>query len=82
MNPYETSATVEAHGQVRAEGVPFAPGTRVEVTITPIPNGSQSPTSAGSARAERLLAALDKARNTETVGPLSRAELHDRNVLH
>ncbi len=31
---YETSATVEDHGQVRVAGVPFAPGTEVAVTIS------------------------------------------------
>jgi hypothetical protein len=35
MNTYETTATVEDHGQVRVIGVPFAPGTEVEVTISP-----------------------------------------------
>jgi hypothetical protein len=35
MNTYETSATVEDQGQVRVAGVPFAPGTEVEVTISP-----------------------------------------------
>jgi hypothetical protein len=35
MNSYETSATVEDQGQVRVAGVPFAPGTEVEVTISP-----------------------------------------------
>ena len=35
MNTYETSATVEDHGQVHVAGVPFAPGTEVEVTISP-----------------------------------------------
>lgn len=35
METYETSATVEAQGQVRVSGVPFAPGTQVEVTISP-----------------------------------------------
>jgi len=34
VNSYETSATVEDHGQVRLAGVPFAPGTEVEVTIS------------------------------------------------
>jgi hypothetical protein len=80
MNSYETSATVEDHGQVRVAGVPFKPGTRVEVTITPIENGAES-VAAEPDRAARLLAALDKARNTETVGPLRRAELYDRNIL-
>jgi hypothetical protein len=35
MSTFETSATVEAQGQVRVTGVPFAPGTEVEVTISP-----------------------------------------------
>ena len=35
MNSYETSATVEDQGQVHLAGVPFAPGTEVEVTISP-----------------------------------------------
>ena len=33
MNTYETTATVEDLGQVRVAGVPFAPGTEVEVMI-------------------------------------------------
>ena len=35
MQAYETSATVEKEGQVRVVGVPFPPGTPVEVTISP-----------------------------------------------
>ena len=35
MTTYETSARVEAEGEVRVAGVPFAPGTEVEVTISP-----------------------------------------------
>ncbi len=35
MNTYETSATVEDHGEVHVAGVPFAPGTAVEVAISP-----------------------------------------------
>lgn len=35
MKTYETSATVEDQGQVHVAGVPFAPGTEVEVTISP-----------------------------------------------
>jgi len=34
VNSYETSATVEDHGQVRLASVPFAPGTEVEVTLS------------------------------------------------
>ena len=35
MNNYETSATVEDHGRVQVVGVPFAPGTEVQITISP-----------------------------------------------
>lgn len=35
MNTYETSAKVEDRGELRISGVPFAPGTRVDVTISP-----------------------------------------------
>jgi hypothetical protein len=35
MNSYETSATVQEQGRVLVAGVPFAPGTEVEVTINP-----------------------------------------------
>lgn len=34
MQTYETSATVEEQGQVHVVGVPFAPGTEVEVSIS------------------------------------------------
>lgn len=82
MKTYETSATVEDQGQLHVAGVPFEPGTRVEVTITPTQNGTELPSASDADRAARLLAALDKARNSETVGPLSRADLYDRNLLH
>jgi hypothetical protein len=35
MNNYETSTTVQPQGDIRIVGVPFAPGTEVEVTIIP-----------------------------------------------
>lgn len=35
MNAFETSATVESSGDIRVAGVPFAPGTEVEVLISP-----------------------------------------------
>jgi len=34
MNTYETSATVEGQGEVHVAGVPFAPGTEVEISIS------------------------------------------------
>lgn len=80
MKTYETSATVEDQGQVRVAGVPFEPGTEVEVTIKPAPDGG-SAAAAATDRAARLFNALDKARNTETVGSLRREDLYDRQVL-
>jgi len=35
MQAYETSATVQGTGEVHVGGVPFEPGTEVEVTISP-----------------------------------------------
>ncbi len=35
MKAYETSTTVEMAGQVRVAGVPFEPGTEVDVLISP-----------------------------------------------
>ena len=73
---------MEDRGQVQVTGVPFAPGTRVEVTVSPIENGSTAASADVPRRAQRLLAALDKARNTQPIGPLRRADLYDRGVLH
>jgi len=33
MKAYETTATVESTGQVRVSGVPFQPGTEVDVIV-------------------------------------------------
>ena len=82
MKSYETSATVEDDGRVQLAGVPFAPGTRVEVTISPVENGDAAAAPEEAARARRLLAALDRARNLQPIGPLRRADLYDRGVLH
>jgi hypothetical protein len=81
MKAYETSATVEDHGRVHVSGVPFAPGTQVEVMIRPVENGAAAPDSEAAGRAARLLAALDKARNGDPIGTFRRAELYDRSVL-
>lgn len=81
MNTFQTTATVGAHGQVRLAGVPFEPGTEVAVTIKPAEHVGSVAASTPAPRAARLFAALDKARNTEPIGPLHREELYDRRVL-
>jgi hypothetical protein len=79
MKTYGTSATVEDQGRVLVAGVPFEPGARVEVSITPIQqNGAGPPGVPEPDRAQRLLAALDKARNSEAIGELRRAQLYHR----
>ena len=78
MKTYETSTTVQEKGEVHVAGVPFKAGTRVDVTITAV-QPSEAP---AAERVAQLLAALDKARNTEPLGPLRRDELYDRNVVH
>ncbi len=84
MNTYETFATVEAKGQVRVAGVPFAPGTEVEVTIREKVAGDANHSLATIEEARvrmKDLFARVRARNTEPVGPLRREELYDRKVL-
>ena len=84
MNAYETTTTVADHGQVHVAGVPFAPGTEVEVTIrakvADVANGSSVPDQEARTRMRDLFARV-RARNTESVGPLRREELYDRKVL-
>jgi hypothetical protein len=84
MKTYETSATVEDQGQVHVAGVPFAPGTEVEVVIREkvAAESVHPPMNADEARARmRDLFARLQASNPEPVGPLRREELYDRNVL-
>jgi hypothetical protein len=84
MSIYETSATVGDQGAVHVAGVPFAPGTEVQVTIREkdASDASHSPPNVEEARARmRDLFARVRARNTEPVGPLRREELYDRKGL-
>lgn len=80
MNTFETIATVEDHGQVRVGGVPFEPGTRVEVTIRESSAMAQPDPDSPPVSVKDLLARL-RGRNTEPVGPLRREELYDRQRL-
>lgn len=36
METYETSGTVEEQGRILVGGVPFPPGTKVEIAISPM----------------------------------------------
>jgi hypothetical protein len=83
MNTYETTATVEDHGQVRLAGLPFATGTEVEVTIREraVTEAERAASLEESRARMKDLFARVRARNTEPVGPLRREELYDRKVL-
>lgn len=88
MHAYETIATVENDGQVHLAGVPFAAGTEIEVKINAkrpgegkVDRAEDETLTDARDRMQQLFAALDKARNTESVGALNRDELYDRNVL-
>jgi hypothetical protein len=85
MSTYETSATVQAHGQVHVVGVPFAPGTEVEVTITPKerPGDELTPSddtalAASRDRMRELFRTIKGFRNSPRI---PREELYERGSL-
>jgi hypothetical protein len=86
MKTYETSATVEDQGRVRVVGVPFAPGTEVEVTISPKLGPEDQVT---RPQAEALAASRDRMRELfrtikgfRNSPRIPREELHERGRLH
>jgi hypothetical protein len=84
VTQYETSATVDNQGQVRVIGVPFAPGTEVEVIVREkVVSEAGHPAATvedARVRMKELFVRL-QGRNTEPVGPLRRDELYDRHAL-
>ena len=81
MKSFETIAIVGDDGQIRVGEVPYVPGTRVSVSITPQDVPIDDSSEAAAERATKLFAAMDKAQNVAPVGPLNRTELYDRDVL-
>jgi hypothetical protein len=84
MNTYETSATVEAQGEVRVVGVPFAPGTEVEITISPKrPTEEEAPSSAAALTAarERLRELFGTIKGFRNSPRMPREELYKRGSL-
>jgi hypothetical protein len=84
MNTYETSATVEDQGRVLVAGVPFAAGTRVDVTLTPV--GSEAEVTdqdnavlaASRDRMRELFRTIKGFRNSPRI---PREELYERGSL-
>jgi len=86
MKTFETSATVEEQGRVLLAGVPFAPGTEVEVTIN-----AKAPPAAEVTRTDEALLAAARERLRELFRTVKgfrnslripREELHERGRLH
>ncbi len=85
MESYETSAIVEEQGRVQVAGVPFAPGTAVEITISP-KRGSEEQgarpddkaLAVARARMRELFRTIKGFRNSPRI---PREELYDRGRL-
>lgn len=85
MQTYETSATVEGEGQVRLAGVPFAPGTEVQITISAksrsenkVSQPQEETLAAARQRMRALFAAVKGFRNSPR---MPREELYERGRL-
>ncbi len=83
MPAYSTTATVEDHGSLHLQEVPFAPGTHVEVVIreTNTVDADRSSAASEPLVSVRELFTRLRGRNTQPVGPLRREDLYDRRVL-
>jgi hypothetical protein len=86
MKTFETSATVEEQGRVHLAGVPFAPGTEVEVTINPkvrpaaeMMRNDEAVLAAARERMRELFRTVKGFRNSRRI---PREELHERGRLH
>ena len=82
MDIFETSATVEPQGRIFVAGVPFAPGTEVEVTISAKPCSQQGvvpPDEAALTSARLHMQELFQTIKGFRIGQrIPREELHDR----
>ena len=85
MSTYETCATVQEQGRVLVAGVPFAPGTEVEVTISPkarsANEGSGSEDEAWAAARDRMRDVLATTKGFRNSPRIPREELYERGRL-
>lgn len=85
MSRFETTATVEEAGTVQIAGVPFAPGTEVEVTISPKPAPEalklreNAALAAAHVRMRELFQTVTGYRNSPRI---PREELYERGRVH
>jgi hypothetical protein len=82
MNAYETTATVEDHGQVCVAGVPFEKGTEVEVTISvkarSTDDTARSDEEAWAAARQRMRELLGTVKGFRNSPRIPREELYER----
>jgi len=85
MKTYETSAKVEDRGEVRLSGVPFEPGTEVEVTISQktrsADENARSDVEAWAAARDRMRELLRTATGFRNTPRISREDLYERGSL-
>jgi hypothetical protein len=80
MNAYETTGTVNDQGQIHLGGIPFAPGTEVEVKISPkaaVKEGSADDRAWAEARA-RMKEVLSRIKGFRNTPLIPREELYER----
>lgn len=75
MSNFETSTTVGGQGDIHLAGLPFTPGTEVEVVVTLKPAAAAK----SDERLAALLHALDHVHNRAPIGPPRRDELYDHD---
>jgi hypothetical protein len=82
---FATSATVEVQGRVVLAGVPFAPGTEVEITISPkVRSQDQTPLSndpALTAARDRMRELFHTTHGFRNSPRIPREELYERGSL-
>jgi hypothetical protein len=66
----------------RAEGIANAREISLSALVEELVESVANDARPNSDDVANLFTALDKGRNTESLGPLRRQELHDRPVLH
>ena len=85
MNSYETSATVEEQGRVLVAGVPFAPGTEVDITISPKrpsdDQGTPAEDKALAAARDRMRDLFSTIKGFRNSPRIAREELYERGRI-
>lgn len=86
MEIYETSGTVEVQGRILVGGVPFPPGTEVDITISPtlrpkndVARADDEALAAARDRLRELFRTVKGFRNSPRI---AREELYERGRFH